>query len=312
MDVIKIVTPEGKGGRPAMPVLDVSGVKRKFLDIPYVPGGGNAQSLDIFLPDEGDGPFPTIIFIHGGGFLSGDKRDTQNIYLMNGIRRGYAVVNMNHRLCHEAKYPQPVYDVKAGVRFLRANAEKYCLDPARFAVGGDSAGAYFAAMLGCSGDVASLEDYSMGNPGISSAVQAAIGLFGVYDLVMQSQFTEESNAKTPSGGPGGPGGPGAFKMPNFADMFAGVVCREHPELMALTWPGSYVTKDCAYTLIQGGTADQVVPYEASPALVERINAVCGEGRAILQPMEGCTHGHPDYATPENKERLFAFLDSVLK
>ncbi len=312
MDVIKIVTPEAKPGSFAMPVLDVSGVKRKFLDIPYAIGGGNAQSLDIFLPDEGDGPFPTIIFIHGGGFLSGDKRDTQNIYLMNGIRRGYAVVNMNHRLCQEAKFPLPVYDVKAGVRFLRANAAKYCLDPDRFAVGGDSAGAYFAAMLGCGGDVAALEDYSMGNPGVSSAVQAAIGLFGVYDLAMQSEFTEKSNAGPGPGGPGGQGGPSAFKMPNFADMFAGVVCREHPELMALTWPGSYVTKDCAYTLIQGGTADQVVPYEASPALVDRINAVCGEGRAILQRMEGCTHGHPDYATPENEDRLFAFLDSVLK
>ena len=149
MDVIKIVTPEAKPGEFALPTMDVSAVKRKFLDIPYVPGGGNPQSLDIFLPDEGDGPFPTIIFIHGGAFWGGDKRDTQNIYLMNGIRRGYAVVNMNHRLSQEAKFPLPVYDVKAGVRFLRANAAKYCLDPDRFAVGGNSAGAYFAALLGC-------------------------------------------------------------------------------------------------------------------------------------------------------------------
>ena len=300
MDVIKIVTPEAKPGEFALPTMDVSAVKRKFLDIPYVPGGGNAQSLDIFLPDEGDGPFPTIIFIHGGAFWGGDKRDTQNIYLMNGIRRGYAVVNMNHRLSQEAKFPLPVYDVKAGVRFLRANAAKYCLDPDRFAVGGNSAGAYFAALLGTSADVAALEDYSMGNAGVSSRVQAAIGLFGVYDLTMQSQFTEDSPAT------------GGFKMPNFADQFAGVVCREHPELMALTWPGSYVTKDCAPTLIQGGTADEVVPYEASPELVDRINAVCGDERAILQALEGRTHGHPDYATPENEEKLFAFLDSVLK
>jgi len=219
---------------------------------------------------------------------------------MNGIRRGYAVVNMNHRLCHEAKYPLPVYDVKAGVRFLRANAGKYCLDPDRFAVGGNSAGAYFAAMLGCSADVAALEDYSMGNPGVSSKVQAAIGLFGVYDLAMQSKFTEDSPAT------------GGFKMPNFADQFTGLACRDYPELMALTWPGSYVTRDCAPTLIQGGTADEIVPYEASPQLVDRINAVCGEGRAILQVLEGRTHGHPDYATPENEEKLFAFLDGIFK
>ena len=300
MDVIKIVTPEAKPGEMVLPTMDVSAVKRKFLDIPYVPGGGNAQSLDIYLPDEGDGPFPTIIFIHGGAFWGGDKQDTQNIYLMNGIRRGYAVVNMNHRLSQEAKFPLPVYDVKAGVRFLRANAAKYCLDPNRFAVGGDSAGAYFAAMLGASAGVAALEDRSMGNPGVDTSVQAVIGLFGVYDLVKQSEFTENSPAA------------GGFKMPNFADQFTGMACRDYPELMALTWPGSYVTKDCPPTLIQGGTADEIVPYEASPDLVNKINAVCGDGRAILQALEGRTHGHPDYAAPENEEKLFAFLDSVLK
>lgn len=300
MDVIKVVMPEAKPGEFAMPVMDVSGVKRKFLDIPYVPGGGPRQSLDIFLPDEGEGPFPTIIFIHGGAFWGGDKRDMQNVYLMNGIRRGYAVVNVNHRLSDEVKFPLPVYDVKAAVRFLRANAAKYCLDGSRFAAGGNSAGAYFAAILGASAGVAALEDDSMGNPGVSSAVQAVIGLFGVYDLVEQSEFTE----KTP--------GMGGFKMPNFADQFAGVVCRDCPELMALTWPGSYVTKDCPPTLIQGGTADEVVPYEASPELVAKINAVCGEGRAILQSLEGRTHGHPDYAAPENEDRLFAFLDGVFK
>ena len=302
MDVIKIVMPEAKPGEFALPVMDVSGVKRKFLDLPYVEGSTlKNQMLAIYLPDEGDGPFPVIIFIHGGAFWGGDKQDTQCIYLMNGIRKGYAVVSVNHRLSMEAKYPEPVYDVKAAIRYLRANAAKYCLDPKRFAVAGNSAGAYFAALLGTSANVAALEDQSMGNPWVDTSVQAVIGLFGVYDLVKQSQFTEDSEP-----------GPGGFKMPNFADQFAGIVCREHPELTSLTWPGSYVTKDCPPTLIQGGTADEVVPYEASPDLVDKINAVCGEGRAILHALEGRTHGHPDYATPENEEKLFAFLDSVLK
>ena len=301
MDVIKIVTPEnGKGPFP-MQVMDVSGVKRKFLDLPYAVGGGIMQSLDIYLPDEGDGPFPVIIFMHGGAFWGGDKQDTQNVYFMNGIRRGYAVANVNYRLSQEAKFPLSVHDVKAAVRFLRANAAKYCLDPCRFAVGGDSAGAYYAAMLGTSANVPALTDPAMGNPGVDDSVQAVIGLFGVYNLTMQSEFTE--NAPPMAGG---------YKLPNFADQFLGVNCREHPELAALAWPGSYVTKDCPPTLIQGGTKDDVVPYEASGELVDKINAVCGDGRAILQPMVGCTHGHPDYGTPENEEKLFAFLDRVFK
>ena len=180
MDVIKLVTPDVKPGEFALPVMDVSGIKRKYLDLPYVPGGSADQSLDIYLPDEGNGPFPVIVFIHGGAFWGGDKRDFQCLYLMDGIRRGYAVVNVNHRLSQVAKFPHSVFDVKAAVRWLRGNAEKYCLDKTRFAIGGDSAGSYYAAMLGASAGIPALEDLSMGYPEESSAVQAVIGLFGVY------------------------------------------------------------------------------------------------------------------------------------
>ena len=191
--------------------------------------------------------------------------------------------------------------MKAAIRFLRGNAEKYCLDKTRFAVGGDSAGSYFAAMLGTSAGIPALEDLSMGYPEEDSAVQAVIGLFGVYDLVKQSRFTEET-----------PGTPGMPKMGNFADQFMGLNCREYPDLVRLAWPGSYVRENCAPMLIQAGTADEVVPYENSPDLVNKVNSVCGDGRAIMEPFEGRTHGHPDFGTPENVDRMFAFLDSVLK
>lgn len=300
MDVIKLVTPEAEPGQFVLPVMDVSGVKRKYLDVPYVPNAGKNQYLDIYLPDEGNGPFPTLVFIHGGAFLGGDKRDFQPMYLMDGIRRGYAVVSLNHRFSYEAKFPQPLFDVKAAIRFLRANAEKYCLDTKHFAAAGNSAGAYFATMLGVTAGIPAFEDPDMGNPGVDTSVQAVIGLYGVYDMVKQSIFTDNSP------------GMNGHKMENFADTFMGAVCRDCPGLMSLVWPGSYVTKDCPPTLIQAGTSDEVVPFENSPDLVNRINAICGEGRAIMEPFEGCTHGHPDFLKPENIERLFAFLDPILK
>ena len=126
MDVIKIYTPEAEGGF-AMPMADVSGVKRKFLDVAYADQSEN-QKMDIYLPDEGVGPFPVIVFIHGGAFWGGERRDFQMHYVANGIRRGYAVVSVDHRLSDEAKFPEPVYDVKAAIRFLRANAATYLLD----------------------------------------------------------------------------------------------------------------------------------------------------------------------------------------
>ena len=299
MDVIKLIPPPPGSSPFIQPELDPSGIHRKFLDVPYAGTDNPAQSLDIFLPEEGDGPFPTLIQFHGGAFLGGDKRDGQCIYLLNGIFRGYAVVNVNYRLTGEAIFPYPVYDAKAAVRFLRANAEKYRLDPNRFAASGDSAGAYFASLLGTSAGVAALEDLSMGCPDADSSVQAVIGMFGVYGLAMQSQFTEDA-----------PPMPSGVKIDNYADTFAGAVCRDCPGLAALASPASYVTKACPPMLIQGGTADEIVPYLGSVELVERVNAVCGDGRAVLESLEGATHGHPDYASERYERSRFDFLDRV--
>ncbi len=299
MDEIRFFPPPPDAPPFFMPEADLSGVRRKFLDVPYAGTDNPAQTLDILLPGEGDGPFPTLIQFHGGAFLGGDKRDAQCVYLARGILRGYAVVNVNYRLTGEAIFPYPLYDAKAAVRFLRANAEKYRLDPARFAAAGDSAGAYFAAMLGATAGVGALEDPGMGNPDCSSAVQAVIGMFGVYDLAMQSKFTDEA-----------PPMPGGVKLANFADVFAGAVCRDCPGLAALASPAAYVTKDCPPMLIQGGTADQVVPYRASVELVERVSAVCGAGRAKLDSLEGATHGHPDYESERYERSRFDFLDRV--
>ncbi len=301
MDVIKLYTPEVPEGSFAMPMADVSGVKRKFLDVAYA-GDSENQKMDIYLPDEGVGPFPVIVFIHGGAFWGGERRDFQMHYVANGIRRGYAVVSMDHRLSNEAKFPLPVYDVKAGIRFLRANAATYLLDTDHIGVVGASAGGYMVSMLGATAGVGAFEDLSMGNAEYSSAVQAVIGLFGVYDPVMQSQFTEDSE----------PMFPGAPKMANFMDIFMDVNCREKPGLAMMGWPGNYITPDCPPMLIQAGSADEVVPYQNSIDLVNKINAVCGEGRAIFEPFPDCKHGDPAFSTPEAEERRFQFLDACLK
>ncbi len=300
MDVIKFKprSPDAPAFMP--PDVDLSGISRKFLDLPYAGTDHPAQRLDILLPAQGDGPFPTLIQFHGGAFRGGDKQDGQCVYLLNGIFRGYAVVNVNYRLTGEAVFPAPVYDAKAAVRFLRANAAAYHLDPGRFAACGNSAGAYFAALLGTSAGVGALEDLSMGNAAYDSAVQAVVGMFGVYDLAMQSRFTEET-----------PPMPDGTRMANYADIFAGAVCRDCPGLASLASPASYATRNCPPMLIQAGTADEIVPYQASVELVERVNAVCGEGRAALESIAGATHGHPDYTSAPYEHSRFAFLDRVL-
>ena len=301
MALIKIIPLPPDAPPFEQPEVDVSGIKRKFLDVPYAGTDNPSQMMDIFLPEEGDGPFPTLIQFHGGAFMGGYKRDSQCVFLMNGLLRGYAVVNVNYRLIGEAIFPYPVYDVKAAVRFLRANAEKYCLDPTRFAASGDSAGAYFAAMLGTTAGVAALEDLSMGSAEYDSSVQAVIGMFGLYDLVRQSQFTEDA-----------PPLANGIKVSNYADLFAGVNCREASGIASLASPISYITKDCPPVLIQAGTDDEVVSYEGAIDFVNRINAVCGEGRAVLESIPGALHGDPAYEAEQYESSRFEFLDRVLK
>jgi len=295
MDVIKIITPEPGEGIIPRPYADVSAVKRKFLDVAYAHQSEN-QKLDIYLPDEGDGPFPVIVFMHGGAFWGGERRDYQLGYAVNGIRRGYAVVSVDYRLSNEAKFPAPVHDVKAAIRFLRANASAYLLDTNRIGAVGASAGGYMATMLGTTAAVPAFEDGSMGHAGYSSAVQAVISLFGVHDPVMQSQFTEDSKPV----------------FPNFMDLFMDINCREKPGLAMMGWPGNYITPDCPPMLIQAGSADEIVPYQNSIDLANKINTVCGAGRATFELFPGCKHLDPAFSTPEAEERRFQFLDSVLK
>ena len=286
------------GDNPMNTFLDVSRVKRKFLDLAY--GEHPRQKLDIYLPEEGNGPFPTIVYIHGGAFVGGDKRDDQMLYVADGIARGYAVVSYEQRLLPEGVFPLPVFDTKAALRWLKQHAGEYCLDPERFAIAGDSAGAYHALFAAATQEIPAFEGPEA-PAGADSRVKAAIGLFGVYDLAMQAQFSFDM----------GPF-PGAKEVFNFADMFAGGDTRK---CLALGWTAdckTWVSPAMPRVLIQCGDHDQIVPYKASLELVDRINAVCGEGRAELDVFPGALHGDPAYITRENIDRLFRFLDSVLK
>jgi acetyl esterase/lipase len=114
------------------PVANTEHIKRKFLDIPYA-YLSPAQKLDTYLPDEGNGPFPVIVSIHGGAFMGCDKADAQIMPMLEGLKRGYAVVAVNYRLSWEAKFPALVQDGKAAMRWIRINAKRHQFDPGKIA-----------------------------------------------------------------------------------------------------------------------------------------------------------------------------------
>lgn len=301
-------TMTGPGPHPAIqnlhPPANVDHIKRKFLDVPYA-HLSPAQKLDIYLPDEGKGPFPVIISIHGGAFMGCDKADMQIMPMLEGLKRGYAVVAVNYRLSWEARFPALVHDAKAAVRWIRANAKRYHFDPHRIAAWGGSAGAYLATMLGVSAGVQESEDLTLGNPEQPSNVQAVVAWFGPTDfLKMDEQLTE-------SGLP-----PVAGMEHNAANspeslLLGGQITRI-PERVKAANPETYVTSSAPPFFLQHGTLDGVVPVQGSIHLAAKLKQALGKGKVKLELLEGAGHADPRFDAPDNVKRVLDFLDTHLK
>lgn len=286
------------------PVAYTHHIRRRYLDIPYA-NLSLSQKLDIYLPHKGKGPFPIILSIHGGAFMGCDKSDMQTLPMLEGLKRGYAVVALNYRLSWEAIFPALVYDVKAAVRWVRANARWYYFDPGRIAAWGGSAGGYISTMLGVSDGIAELEDLSMGNPDQSSNVQAVVDWFGPTNfLKMDEQLT--ANGLTPmEGGEHN----GAYSPES---LLLGAKITDIPEKVKAANPETYIRENAAPFLIQHGVDDPVVPVQQSVGLAEKLKQVCGEDRVTLELFEGFEHGDHRFDSPVNVKRVLDFIDSHLK
>jgi len=291
-------------GRPPgpPPMIDTSVYRRKWLDVPYA-HQSPSQCLDIYLPDEGEGPFPVIAVIHGGGWMMGDKRDVQQLPMLEGRKRGYAVVCIGYRLSGEAIFPAQIFDCKAAIRFIRGNAEKYGFDPRRIAAWGGSAGGHLSALVGTSAGVKDLEDLSMGNPDQDSSVQAVVDWFGPTEdfLKMDEELKASGSGITDHSTPGSP-----------ESMLLGRLITDVPELVRWASPMTYVSAETPPFLIQHGLKDQLVPVEQSIHFAAALEKAAGKERVTLELLPGVYHADPAFETPENTKRVLDFLDSVLK
>jgi acetyl esterase/lipase len=284
-----------------MPLADISRVRRKWLDLPYAQTSA-AQKLDIYLPDIGDGPFPVVFHIHGGAFAVGDKRGLPLEPFLGGLTRGYAVVSVNYRLSGEAVFPAAVQDLKASLRWLRANCGQYRLDPGRIAACGGSSGGNLAAMLCMTGSVQDLEDPALGNADYPADVQAAVDWFGPTDfLKMDEQLTKS-----------GLGQPDHSQADSPESRYLGAPLEQIPERVRLANPITYIHGKMPPILIQHGRIDPLVPVEQSILLAEEIEKRAGRNRVEFDILEGAGHGDPLFETDENMSRVFSFLDRQLK
>jgi acetyl esterase/lipase len=264
---------------------------KPYRDLGYGPHERN--KLDLYVPP-GDGAKPLIIWVHGGAWQGGSKGP--NNPAMPMLARGYAVAAINYRLSQHAKFPAQIEDCKAAVRYLRANAAKYSLDPNHFGAWGASAGGHLVALLGTSGDVKELEGDG-GNPGVSSRVQAVCDWFGPVDL---TKMAEQS-------GPESQLDHNAPDSPE-AKLLGGPV-QEKKELAAKANPVTYVSKDDPPFLIIHGDKDPVVPYKQSHLLDDALKSAGVETTLLIIP--GAAHG-PGIGTRETFGKIQAFFDKHLR
>jgi acetyl esterase/lipase len=288
----------------APPPANTNHIRRKYLDIPYAMLSPS-QKLDIYLPDEGEGPFPVILSIHGGAFMGGDKADLQILPMLEGLKRGYAVVGINYRLSWEAIFPALVHDVKAAVRWARANAQWYYFDPERIAAWGGSAGGYLSTMLGTSDCIPELEDLNLGYPDQSSNVQVVVDWFGPTNfLTMDEHLTASGMPPMEGMEHNGINSPESWLL--------GAEITQVPELVKAANPVTYIRDHAPPFLIQHGVKDPVVPVQHSIELAEALKDACGNDKVTLDLIDGAAHGDPKFASPLNVKKVLDFLDRYLK
>lgn len=273
----------------------------KSVDLPYAEESA-AQKLDIYWPTEGEGPYPVIVSIHGGGYCTGDKVGSDALVAWEGLERGYAVVSVNYRLSSEAVFPAQINDVKAAIRFIKAHAEEYDLNPDQIAVWGSSSGGTLAALVGTSADVVSLEDLYQGNANQSDRVQAVVDWCGPMDLLtMDEQFAAS-----------GVNGFLTDIPTSFGSKYLGRLVSAVPELTEQANPASYISPDDPPFFIQHGTLDNWVPVQQSIIFADQLQSFLGPDKVYLEIMPGIGHGGLAFANEANVKKVLDFLDRNLK
>ena len=250
-------------------------------DIEFAVKGDVRLTLDAYVPD-GAGPFPAVIVVHGGGFTRGDKQTYVRPLFEPLTRGGFAWFTINYRLAPAYRFPAAVEDVESAVEYVKAHAKQYKADPNRIALVGESAGGHLVSFAGT-------------RKKKNSRVAAVVSFYGPHDL--------ESRARSQG------------TLSDSVKAFLGL-----SELNNKTWetlrsasPITHVSKDMPPYLLIHGTKDDLVPYDQSVRMCEKMKQA--GARCEIFTVEGGAHGVGSWErTPEfqaYKERMVAWLHEIL-
>lgn len=257
-------------------------------NLTYGEVAGTELKLDLAMPKAGNGPFPAVVFLHGEGWKAGNRQQMSHfVEGMAGL--GYVAVAVEYRLVPTARFPAQVEDCKASIRWLRANAATYRVDPDRIGVVGFSAGGHLASMLGVAGKKDGLEGAG-GNGHLSSRVQAVVTFFGPTDFSTRDWSRDlEAEVIVP---------------------FLGGSSADVPDAYKRASPINYVTKDAPPFLLFHGMEDKLVPVDQSIVFAEKLKSVGVPTQLVVFQGEG--HGFTDATNQKAMQQMLDFLDQRLQ
>lgn len=276
-----------------MPKVEMN-YSEKFADVDYVGDNQVYHKLDIYLPKEKKDKYPVVIHIYGSAWFSNNSKGMADLGTICQalLDAGYAVVTPNHRSSADAKFPAQINDIKAVVRFVRGEAERYHFDTSFIATSGFSSGGHLSSLTATSGGVKELEGDLGKYTNLSSSVNAACVWSGPIDMFRMNCDEPRKWGNTPEE---------ALVGHNYADEYA-------PLFRAIS-PITYIDKNDPPMIIFHGTADNVVPYCQGQELYDELTKAGIRSELNIVPEGG--HGFKMYAK-ENLQKMIGFLNSTLK
>jgi acetyl esterase/lipase len=258
-------------------------------NIPYVAHPSSRQNFDLFLPTtKGDQPFPLVVWIHGGAWMSGSKEWDNVKYL---VRRGYAIASVDYRFSPEARFPAQIQDCNVALNFILAHATNYGISPQHFVVAGGSAGGHLALLLG----MARQEKDFDADPAIKPA--AILDFFGPVDFSkMKADLTDIHSQK------------GLNLLQDAGAKLLGPESEQTPEQIKNASPITYVSAANPPVLILQGGQDDLVPAVQSRRLHEALTQAGVKNQLIIVDAAG--HDGPLFSTPEIAAKVIHFLSEI--
>ncbi|MFO0968660.1 MAG: alpha/beta hydrolase [Gemmataceae bacterium] len=257
-------------------------------DLAFGKGGDRELQLDLAMPKDATEKTPAILCLHGGGWRAGNRKDLSKLIEVYA-EKGFVAATASYRLSSVSPFPAQIEDCKAAVRWLRANADKYHIDPNRIGTVGFSAGAHLACLLGTAGADAELEGKG-GSPGQSSKVQAVVSFFGPTDFSVKRWDKSVEDY---------------FLKPFFGGSY-----EDKKDLYCRASPARYVSKDCPPFLFFHGDKDRLVNIEESRHLCKKLDEAGVSARLVTMENEG--HGWSGEKLTRSLDQSAAFFAEKLK